>query len=153
MILLYMKEINLGNQKSALEVIETVQKNDYVPFDIKIHNSHITELNKTIGKTIFRKDALYISSRTLWEIMQPVGGKGKHHFHGLTPYNVLDSLIKMKYSRDIIPSYDGRYLIITVSFVYEKVPLAIVIDPKGTLNGKRGNNVAKIVTIYPYNKK
>ena len=126
---------------------------DYVPFDVRIINSHIVRLNKIIGKTVFRKDTVYISSNTLWEIMQPLGGRGKHNFHNLKPEDIYNALSSMKKSTKVEASYDGRYLIITTSVVENNIPLAIVVDPKADLNGKKGVNVTKIITIYPINKK
>ena len=143
------KIINVGHKESALSLLRLIKDNDYVPFDIRITNSHIVELNKVIGKTIFRKDSLYISSRTLWEIMQPLGGKGKHHFHNLKPEEIFDTLEQLKYSKNISLSYDGRYLIITLSS-NGLDQSAVIIEPNGSLKGIKGLNVARIVTIYPY---
>ena len=145
------KIINVGHKESALALLQLIKENDYVPFDIRITNSHITELNKVIGKTVFRKDALYISSKTLWEIMQPLGGMGRHHYHNLCPEDIYNAFATLKDSHDVIPSYDGRYLIITLA-TYNNVPLAIVVDPNGTLNGRNGLAIIKVITIYPHNK-
>ena len=145
--------INIKQKESALEYLKVIKENDYVPFDIRITNSHITELNKVIGRKVFRKDALYISSRTLWEIMQPIGGKGKHNYHGLTPLDICNALAAIKKPNEIIASHSGRYLIITLALYMDSVPIAIVIEPNGSLKGAKNSNVIRIVTIYPYSQK
>ena len=146
------KILNIGNKKSTLKILKEFKNTEHSPFDVKITNSHITELNKIIGKKIFKKDSLYISSKTLWEIMQPVGGFGRHHYHGLTPENIYESLSTLHKSKNIIPSYDNRYLVITLAMVYTNIPLVIIIEPNGIVANKE-TTVSKIITIYPYNKK
>ena len=41
------------------------------------------DLNEKIGFVIFKNNSLYINSHSLWELMQPIGGKGGHHYHEL----------------------------------------------------------------------
>ena len=148
------KEINIGNYESAIKVLTVIKENDYVPFDIRITNSHLTRLNKVIGFKLFRKDALYVNSRTLWEIMQPLGGKGKHHYHNLYPDEIFDILLNFNKSNLIIPTHDSRFLVVVISSKCQtKVKYAVIIEPNGTLSGTKGVNVTRIITIYPYNKK
>ncbi len=144
--------INVGKKESTLSILTRIKNNDYVPFDIRITNSHITKLNAIIGRKIFKKDVLYVNSKTLWEIMQPIGGIGRHHYHNLSPNDIYNALVTLRESKEIVPSYNGRYLIITLA-TYNGVSLAIVVDPNGTINGKNGLAIIKIITIYPYDKK
>ena len=57
--------LNVGNYVNAINLLNRIKDNNYVPFDIRITNTHIVNLNKLIGKTIFRKDSLYVNSKTL----------------------------------------------------------------------------------------
>ena len=79
------KIINLGNQESSLKVLTDIKNKQYVPFDVRITNSHITSLNSVIGKRVFRKDTLYIGYDTLWELMQPIGKKNEYQYRLLRP--------------------------------------------------------------------
>ena len=147
------KIINIGDQTSALKTITEIKDNDYVPFDIEIKNSHILVLNKIIGLKIFRNNKLFISSKTLHEIMGPIGGRGKHHFHGLTPNEILNTLKQIRFSKEINVSYDGRYVIITLATNSENIPLAVIVEPNGSIHNNRKIAVTRIVTIYPQKKK
>lgn len=147
------KIINIGDQESAIQSITDIKENDYVPFDVEIKNSHILALNKVIGAKIFRNNKLFVSSKTLHEIMGPIGGKGKHHFHGLTPNEILDALKQIRFSKEINLSYDGRFVIITLATNNDGVPLAVVVEPNGSIHNNRQFVVTRIVTIYPQKKK
>ena len=147
------KIINLGNQESAVKTITDIKENNYVPFDVRITNSHITNLNSVLKKRVFKKDALYVDSETLWEIMQPIGSKGKHNFHGLTPENVFDALITIKQSTEIEVSYDNRYLIVTLATVFDDINLVVIVTPSGNLRNNSKTIVNRIITIYPKKKK
>ena len=144
--------LNLGNEKYALSVLETIKRKGKAGHDIRITNSHITELNKIIGSKVFKKDAVYISYQTLWEIMQPVGGRNKHNFHGLTPKNVYDALTTMHLSTDITISYDNRYIVVTLATVFDGIKIAVIVSPSSALENNLEANVTKIITIYPYHK-
>ena len=146
--------INLGNKKDSIKILSSM-KCEKRPdnYDIRIHNSHITELNTVLGKKVFKKNALYIGSETLWEIMQDVGGKGKHHYHGLSPRDVYNALITLRYSKEIDVSYDDRYLIVTLATVFDDINIAVIVATNGFLKTNLKKKVNKIVTIYPYKKK
>ena len=109
---------------------------------------HETVLNKIIGKKIFKKDSLYISTNTLWELMQPIGGKGKHNYHGLTPKEIYDALRTMRHSKDITLSYDRRYLIVTLATILDGANLIAIVKPDCKLQNEPGT-IIKIITIYP----
>ena len=145
--------INLGKEKSAIKNIEQIKNNKKRFQDIRIINSHITRLNKVIGKKVFKKDALYISAETLWEIMQPLGGKGKHNYHNLSPVDIYNALRTLKDSKDISVSYDNRYVIVTLAMVFKGVNIAVIVTTNGFLKGDILNKVTRIITIYPFNKK
>ena len=75
--------INLGNKKEALNALSKFKNKDYSPTDIELFNVHMKKLNDVIGYTLFYKNSLYLTSKLLWEAMQPVGNCGTHNYHGL----------------------------------------------------------------------
>lgn len=145
---LMFKTINLGNERFSLEILQRIKEKNNVSFDIRITNSHIKNLNVILGRNVFKKDTLFVSAKTLWEIMQPIGGKGKHHYHGLSPKDIYNTLTSLKYSKRIYFSYDNRYVILTLA-VFEMAKLAIVVQPNCSLKDNATTNVIKIITIYP----
>ena len=147
------KIINIGEKELAIRAITEIKENDYVPFDVEIRNSHITELNKILGKKVFKNNSLHIGSQTLFEIMRPNGGKGKHHHHGLTPDAIFNALSTLRLSKEVSLSYDNRYLIVTLATILENVNIAIIITPKGNLKDNQKRYVNRIITMYPYKKK
>ena len=148
------KFLNLGNKESAIVTLEEIKNKKVNNYDIRIQNSHITKLNKVIGRRVFKKDALYISSDTLWEIMCLGGEMGKHHHHhGLTPKNIYDALSTMKNSTEVVVSYDGRFIIVTLAKINDVTNLVVIVSPNEPLKGDIFANVTKIITIYPKDKK
>lgn len=145
--------LNLANKDVCIALLEEIRDNDYVPFYLRIANSHIKDLNKVIGRNVFRKDAFYINSISLCEIMQPVGGKGSHHYHGLTPDEVYNALSRIQYSKSVIPTDDDRFVVITDVEVKEGLYLLVIIARDQYLYKEGLDNVAVIITIYPSNRK
>ena len=145
--------INLGKEKSAIKNIEQIKNNKKRFQVIRIINSHITRLNKVIGKKVFKKDALYISAETLWEIMQPLGGKGKHNYHNLSPVDIYNALRTLKDSKDISISYDNRYVIVTLATIFDEANIVVVVSPNDFLNAHPNVEITKVITIYPIKKK
>ena len=127
------KYLNLGNEKLTIDSLTELRKRKLNNYDIRITNSHISKLNTILKKKVFKKETLYISSEALWEIMQPVGDKGKHNYHGLTPQNIFDALVTMKQSTEIEVSYDNRYLIVTLATVFDDINLVVIVTPMGYL--------------------
>lgn len=50
------KNINLGNRESALEMFYHLKQNKYDSLDVRIRNSHIKELNTKLGRNVFKND-------------------------------------------------------------------------------------------------
>ena len=144
--------INIGKKDSAIELLKQVKENDYVSFDVKLLNLHLKRLNMILGKNVIKNNSAYVNLQTLWEIMQDIGTKGQHHFHGLTPENVYEALRTLKDSKDVRISYDSRYVIISLAKFGNNTPIAVIIEPNGYIK-KINNTAVKIVTIYPYKKK
>lgn len=147
------KNLNIGNKKGSLILLYSIKDGDNAPEDIKIKNSHISDLNKTLGRKVFANNVLYVGSETLREVMQPIGFKGKHNHHGLTPENVYEALCSMRHSNNVTLSYDGRYVIVTSATIIGDINIAVIVTPKGTTKLEINKNVIRIITMYPYNKK
>ena len=145
--------INIGDKESCLQTLTQFKENKYVPFHVRITNSNIKELNKVIGRNVFKKDALYINSLSLWEIMQPIGGKGVHHYHGLTPEDVYNALSRLQYSKEIYTSCEDRYIVITDVAITKDVKLVVILASNALLYKERIDKVVVIITIYPSDRK
>ena len=143
------KIINVGNCESALEVLRTIKENEYVPFDIRITNSHINMINELTGRKIFKNNSLYIESYTLWEIMQPLGGKGNHNYHELTEDDIYNALYSIRNPRSVFVAKEGRFAIISSELSHFNLPMLIVIEVGVSTKEKINANINKIVTIYP----
>lgn len=144
------KAINLAEKEKSIEALTIFKTTQYVSYDVRINNSHIKSLNKIIGREIFKKDSVYIDSNTLWEIMQPVGVKKHHNSHNLTPESIYDILIQIKNSDYAVESYDGRYLVITISTCESHQQHAVIIEPCGSLKNDFKAKVIRIITMYRY---
>jgi len=59
------RKINLGNKKEAIKAFETFKAKDYVPFDIELLNSHLKSINDNLNINVFRKNSIFITSKTL----------------------------------------------------------------------------------------
>ena len=145
--------LNIGDKESCLKMLIQFKENKYVPFYVRITNSNIRELNNVIGRNVFKKDALYINSLSLWEIMQPIGDKGKHHYHGLTPEDVYNALSRLQYSKEVYTSCEDRYVVITDVVITKDVKLVVILTPNALLYKERIDNVVVIITIYPSDRK
>ena len=86
------KTINIKNEDDAEKMLYRFKNKRYSPIDIHFTNTDLKKLNALVGINLFRKNDLYVNSDTLYDIMQPIGGKGKHNYHGLTPKEILDVL-------------------------------------------------------------
>ena len=144
--------INLANKESSIRQLTLFKKKKYESFFIELDNTHIKELNKIIGRNVFRKDAVYINSLTLWEIMQPVGEQGIHHYHGLTPEEVYNALSRIQYSKNVISSYDDRYIVITDVVVNSYLKLIVIISSETDVVPENLKSIITIITIYPSDK-
>ena len=146
------KNINLGNKESSLKILYHLKQNKYHSLDIRLINTHIKDLNNILGKNVFKNDVVYANAIMFWEIMQPLGGKGKHHYHNLTPENVFEALSTMHHSENVTLSYDDRYVIVTLAKIAGGINIAAVVTPKGSSVQKLNRNVIRIITMYPCSK-
>ena len=143
------RKINLGNKKEAIKAFNAFKTNDYVPFDIELVNSHLKNINDSLNVNIFRKGSLFITSKTLWECMQPLGAKGKHNFHGLSPEEIYDSLRDLQNTRCIASVHESRFVIVTNIIASCGDPIIAIVETGSPLTLNRNANINKVVTLYP----
>lgn len=143
------KIINAANRNSTIGILIDFQKNMYVPFDVKIINSHIKKINDFVGFKLFKNNSLYINSKTLWELMNQEKGKGSHNFHGLLPEDVYMAINSLKDPKYVFISTYERCSIITIQLSHFEKPLMITIERDSGLETNSNITVNKIVTIYP----
>ena len=143
------EKINIANKETTIEYLERIRTHDYVPFDIQITNCHIKDINELVGRNIFTKSSLYVSSKTLHDIMQPIGGSDNHNYHGLTPEDVYMTLESIKDPKSVFIVRYGRYAIVSVELSHLDLPLMMIVETHAGLQLNSEANINKIVTIYP----
>lgn len=141
--------INLAEKESAINQLTLFRENNYVPFDVRIENSHIKELNDLTGMNLFTKTSLYVDSKTLHELMEPIGGIGSHHFHGLTPEDIYMSLSSIKNPRCVFIDKKERYAFISIELSHFDHPLMLIVEKNAGLQANANARINKVVTIYP----
>ena len=107
------KTINIRNTKSIND-IEMYKNKKYSSIDIEITNVHLRKLNEIIGFDLFKKNNLFIDSDTLYEIMQPIGGKGSHNYHNLTPEDVFYALRYLDNPKYVYKDKTNRFAIVPI---------------------------------------
>lgn len=140
--------INIGNKKQACEQLKQFKNKHYESVDIEFTNVHLLKLNRLIGYKFFNKNSLYVRSSTLWEVMQPVGQSGKHHYHGLKPEEIISALESLLNTFFIYETYPNRYAVL-VSGISEYQHMSVVIELNAGLSNNRNANINKLVTIFP----
>ena len=144
-----MKIINIKNRKEALEILERFKLKEQSGVEIKLINVHLCEINALVGEKIFSKNDLYVMGETLYDVMQPVGGHGHHHYHGLTTAEVLDAINSADNPIGIYTTYRSRYVIATLATNSSSENVVLVIEKGAGLKNNRDANINKLVSIYP----
>lgn len=141
-------KINIKLKKEAIEIIKKYKEKLFSNKIIEVENIHLGRINKFFKSKIVTRDNCFIESKTLWEIMQPIGDKKSHNFHGLDEeivYNVFSSLSK---PIEVKPSYYGRFIIVTIAVEQHGHNLGAVIEPN-IYNITLDKKINKIITIHP----
>ena len=143
------KHINIKNHREAIAALKQYQDKKYFNQTIRIRNVQLKKINSVLKYIIFDKNDLYIDTETLFEIMQPTGGKGKHNYHGLTPEEILDSLNAISEPYCVFEDEFQKYAIITTSLTsnMEQIMVIVAIGSGTYIDYKACVN--KIVTIFP----
>ena len=142
--------INVGNKPEAIRRLNHYAERDRGHFDVLFRNVHLCLLNETIGRTIFRKNDLYVDASTLYELMMPVWGQGSHHYHGLKPTQIIYALSNLKKANCIIRSGKGRILLGILLETWRDKYMVVIIDPEATIKTDFRTKVCKLITMYEY---
>ena len=81
--------------------------------------------------------------------MQPLGAKGKHNFHGLSPEEIYDSLRDLQNTRCIASVRESRFVIVTNIIASCGDPIIAIVETGSPLTLNRNANINKVVTLYP----
>lgn len=142
------KSINIKNHSQSLKDIGTFSNKNYGSLNVKIENLHLKKINELIRKNVFKQNDAYISAETLWELMQPIGKKAHHHFHGLTSENILATLNSLSEPYCVLQTGINRFSILS-TFEENRKRLITIIEIDATLAGFPFAKINKIITIYP----
>ena len=141
--------INIKNRTEAENTLIRLKNKKYVGVDVRFSSVHLIRINDFIHKNIFKKNDLFANSETLWEIMQPVGGKGIHNYHGLTAKEIIDVLNSLTNPYCVYNAKNDRYGIVSLIIGECGEPLIVIIEVgAGTIEDKDAN-INKLVTMYP----
>jgi len=146
------KQINIANKDKTIKELERFNCKHYESIDIEFCNVHLTEINKISGKRIFDKNSLFVRSSTLWEIMQPLGDRGKHNFHGLKAEDIFSALKSIKKPYCVFICKESRIAIATIVENCNKDKLLLIIELHSGLENDRFANINKLVSLYPKKK-
>ena len=106
------KNINIQNKKETLFELQRLKEKQY-DYDVKFTNVHLREINALVNMNLFSKNDLFVESNTLWDLMQPLGNSRKHHFHELSPEDILESLNSITTPYCVLKNDKGRIEIIS----------------------------------------
>ncbi len=144
------KDINVKNIEEAVKSLNHYAERDRGHFDVRFRNVHLCTLNETAERTIFRKNDLYVDASTLYELMMPIGGRGSHHYHGLKPTQIIQTLSNLKKADCIIHSEKERILLgVYLETGIDKC-MVVIIDPEATVKTDFRTKVCKLITMYEY---
>lgn len=141
--------INIKEKETAIVEVDEFRKKKYEGKDIRFTNVDMIVLNETLSKPIFSKNDLFISSETLWEIMQPLGESNKHNYHELTAFDIVGALNSINKPYALFETKNSRYAIVTTTLSHFNEPLLFIVEIGSGLHVNANANINKIVTIYP----
>ena len=143
--------IKIINIKSsdALKQITEYKNKLFSMHDIRLENVHLRKINELVRKNIFSKNDLFVNSTSLWEMMQPQGKQGGHHYHDLTPEEVLDALNNIISPYCIFKTKQNRLSIILSCACYKDNPLMAVVELDADLIDTKNAKINKLVSLYP----
>ena len=143
------KTINIKKCDEAIETLKQFKEKRYEAINVRLSNTNLKKINPLVKSNLFYKNDLFVSSDTLWEIMQPVGGYGSHHHHGLTPKEIVDVLNSLTTPYCIYKTENNRYAIVSLIIGESGEPLMIIIEVGASLVEDPNANINKFVTMYP----
>ena len=143
------KTINIKNIEEAEVLLNAYKKKKYSPIDIRLTNTHLKKINDYIHIDLFSKNDLFVNSDTLYDIMQPIGGKRRHNYHGLTPIELVEVFYNLVDPYCLYITDLGRLGIISTITSESGFPLISIIEIGAGLIGNVKANINKMVTLYP----
>ena len=143
--------IKIINIKSAdaLKQITEYKNKLFSMHDIRLENVHMKRINALIKYNLFSKNDLFVNSTGLWEMMQPQGKQGGHHYHDLTPEEVLDALNNIISPYCIFKTKQNRLSIVLSCACHEGNPLMAVVELDADLIDTKNAKINKLVSLYP----
>ena len=141
--------INIKNKKEALKALACFKGREQKGVEIKLVNVHLCKINKLTNNTIFSKNDLFVNGETLFDIMHPVGGYGRHNHHGLSEEMVLEVLNNAYQPIGLYMANSNRFVIATVVVNNTGENIILVIEKGAQLRNNRDANINKLITIYP----
>ena len=141
--------INIQNKKEAVESLQKFKEKKYVLVDVRFINVHLREINVLLEQDIFSKNDLFINSVSLWELMQPLGDKGSHNYHDLTPEDIVDALSSITEPYCILKTEYSQYAILSTTLSHFDEPLMVIIEVGSGLDKNINANINKLVTMFP----
>ena len=139
--------INIYAKKAKTDLVVFKEKGYQV--EVRFDNVHLRDINKLLNFNLFSKNDLFVESQTLYELMQPIGGRGKHHYHGLTPEDVLESLRNVDNPYCVLENENNRVAIISSIISHFGEPLMIIIELNDGLKDDTSAKINKMVTMFP----
>ena len=143
------KTINIANREKAIEDLQNYKEKQYVLTDIRFINVHLREINKLLESDIFDKNDLFINTISLWELMQPIGNKGGHNYHDLSPEDIVDALSSITEPYCILKTEISQYAILSTTISHFGEPLMVIIEVGAGLDRNINANVNKLITMFP----
>ena len=139
--------INIYAKKAKADL--TIFKEKEYQVEVRFDNVHLRDINKLINFNLFSKNDLFVDAGTLFDLMQPIGGKRKHNYHGLTPVDILESLKNIDNPYCVLENEENRVAIISSIISHFGDPLMVVIELNAGLMGDTFANINKMVTMFP----
>lgn len=139
--------INIGKRREAIRILKDFKINHYENRPIEITNIHLENINNIFGRKIIFRNNCFVESQTLWELMQPLGNKKTHNSHNLSPTEIFEALFNVKKPLEVVESYFGRYVILTIAIEQNGHKLGVVVEPE-TYHTVLNKTVNKIITIH-----
>ena len=143
------KIINIKNKKEAIKSLTLYKEKQYVLTDIRFINVHLREINKLLESDIFDKNDLFINTISLWELMQPIGDKGGHNYHDLSPEDIVDALSSITEPYCILKTEISQYAILSTTISHFGEPLMVIIEVGAGLDRNINANINKLITMFP----
>ena len=143
------RTINIANREKAIENLKDYKEKKYVLADVRFLNVHLREINKLLEFDIFVKNDLFINTISLWELMQPIGDKGGHNYHDLSPEDIVDALSSITEPYCILKTEISQYAILSTTLSHFGEPLMVIIEVGAGLDKNINANINKLVTMFP----